>query len=113
MCPGEFVQYECAVDSRSLNTLVWRVSGCLRLSLLNQQGETRPVERLCDDGLNIRANLRVLNASSFMSTLNVTGVQSNLSVQCLFDDGSQESLIGEDKLLMTGMYACVLYLIDI
>ena len=109
VCPKELVQYECEVGS-GIDTLVWRVSGCGNaLEIVYQQGmDVQQAEGSCEDGQSITADLQQINASFFRSTLNITGVRSNLTIQCSSDDGSRESLIGMDKLISTGMLlACL------
>ena len=85
--------------------VVWEVSGCQdSLPVVHQQGVNVQKVRVCEDGKNIMADLYQINASSFISTLNITGVQfANLTVRCLSDNGSSEFLTGMDELISTGM----------
>ena len=102
VCPGDLVEYNCVAGS---SVMVWQISGCRDpLQIVHQEGlDVQPIEKMCEDGKNITADLQRVNDSSFRSTLNITGVQSGFTVQCLSDNGFEEELIGMDKLISTGM----------
>lgn len=104
VCPGEPIQYECVVGT-GIDIVLWRVSGCEdTLEILYQQGMgVQQAERACGDGKNLMANLQQINVSSLRSILNITGVQFNLTIECLSDDGAEESSIGTNALISTGM----------
>ena len=103
-CPGEVVQYECAVPSTGTG-VVWKLPECLDqdIPIIRQGNTANTVNKMCVDGTTVVMAQGNITGSSFVSYLviNITGPLETFTVECTFDDGTNTRSIGTDRLTST------------
>ena len=114
------MQYDCSVPI-SGSVVVWRM-----MPECERNGEQPDIIFLfgdpqlsivCNDRRKITVQgMTTSNGNRFVSTINVTNITSSQTVECLFDDGSQEEIVGNDTVYTTGKYCykilqvCIVYI---
>ena len=109
-CPGRVLTYECTITGSG--STVWKGSAfeCTSGEIVlphNLFNEISTAAGVCNNGLFTAYGIRVVN-NSYTSRLNIT-VSHNTAgktIQCAYDDGQHEAIIGTDIVsITTGKYS--------